>query len=527
MQSLPPRATAPQWLVIVVAVVVVAGIFFRFYHLDRKVFWDDEAMGTVHMLGYTEAQVVEASPQFTTAADAQRFLRPPAQLRLGDTVHALATEDPQHAPGYYFIERIWVQLLGSSPAADRSLSAAFGVILLPCVYWLAAELFGSSIIGLLAVALVAVSPLYVLYAQEAREYMLWLVAVTLQGLAFLRAVRTNDVGLFVAYGLVTALGLYIYPLTGLVAIGLAVYLFLRERGRFTRPLVACLLANVTALAAFVPWLHVALASAGLVRGMSGIATRKVSPTAFLTIAGRDLRSPFVDIGVFRYGPLSSTLINLVLTVIVVALVIVAFRALIRNWPFAVWGFIAIGLCLSVAPLALKGQFIIQTRYFFPLLLGVQLSVAALLAGAIFARSAGDSMRRAATAAFFVLIAGEVLSCAISSPAETWWNKDYANSRAVARAIAGAPRPILVSDSYAARTLALSMYLDPATPVRVNLQCEQCTIQLPPRADLMNTSGYDTVFYLQVPDAARREHVRWIDPRPFPPKRDPLNLFLFV
>jgi uncharacterized membrane protein len=527
MQSLQPRATAPRWLVIVVAVIVVAGIFFRFYHLDRKVFWDDEVMGTVHMLGYTEAEVVEASPRFTTAADVQRFLHPPAQLRLGDTVHALAAEDPQHPPGYYLIERLWVQLFASSPAADRSLSAVFGVILLPCVYWLAAELFGSSIIGLLAVALVAVSPLYVLYAQEAREYMLWLVAVTLDGVLFLRAARTNGVAPWVGYGVVTALALYIFPLTGLVAIGLAIYLFVRERWRFTRPVLACLIADVAALAAFVPWLRVALSSHGLVSGMSGIATRKLTAAAFLTTAGRDLRFPFFDVGIFRYGPVSSTLVNLVLTLIVVALVIVAFRALIRDWPFAVWGFIAIGFCLTIAPLALKGQFIIQARYFFPLLLGVQLAVAALLAGAMFARTTGGAVRRAGTAGFFVLLAGESLSCAISARADTLWTKDYQNSRAVAQAIGAAPKPVLVSDSYAARTLGLSVYLDPQTPVRLELHCEQCTVQPPPHPDLMNTTGYETVFYLQIPVATNTGNVRWIDPRPYPPKPDPLNLFLFV
>lgn len=520
-------ASPPRWLLVVVAAAVLMGIFFRFSHLDRKVFWDDEVMGTVHMLGYTEAEIVQASPSFATAADVQRYLHPPAQLRLGDTVHALAAEDPQHPPGYYLLERLWVQLFGSGPAADRSLSAVFGVILLPCVYFLAVELFGSVTIGLLTVALVALSPLYVLYAQEAREYMLWIVAISLDGVLFLRASRSNAPAMWVAYAAVTTLALYIFPLTGLVALGLAIYLFFRERLRFTRPMVACIAANLVALVAFVPWLRVALASHGLVSGMSGIATRKLTATAFLTTAGRDLRFPFFDVGIFRIGPLGSTLVNLVLTVIVLALAIVAFRALVRDWPFAVWGFIVIGLCLSIAPLALKGQFIIQARYFFPLLLGVQLTIAAFLASVIFAPSAGTSARRFGTATFFVLLAGGALSCAISARAETLWNKDYQNSRVVAQAIAAAPKAVLVSDYYAARTLGLSVYLDPRTPIRVDLHCEQCTVQPAPRSDLMNTSGYDTVFDLQIPDGREGPRIRWIDPRPYPSKPDPLNLFLSV
>ena len=50
----------PRWLVAIVALTVLLGIAFRFYRLDGKVFWEDEILGTIHTLGYREAEIVEA-----------------------------------------------------------------------------------------------------------------------------------------------------------------------------------------------------------------------------------------------------------------------------------------------------------------------------------------------------------------------------------------------------------------------------------------------------------------------------------
>jgi uncharacterized membrane protein len=519
--------SAPLWLRLMVGATLLLGIFFRFDHLDNKVFWDDEVIGTVRLLGHTEADVVAASPQFTTAADLQRYLQPPSTLRLGDTVRALG-EDPQHPPLYYVLERVWVQLFGSTPASERSLAAIFGVLVLPCIGWLAFELFGSLTVALVAVALVAVSPLYVLYAQEAREYMAWMCAVAVDGALLLRAARSNALGLWIAYALATVVGMYVFPLTGFVALGFAVYLVFRERFRPTRALVACVLANAIALVAFVPWLRVWTANPALMRELAGLGTTRPTVMSFVGTAGRQLRAPFVDLALSWVGTSTGTVTNLVLTVLVVALLIVALRALIRDWPFAVWGFVVIGFFLLFAPFDFKGENGIEPRYLFPFLLGLQLAVAAFLSGLIFARAGtGARAPRTGTATLAVLLLAEVASCALSAGAQTQWTKDYENSRIVAAGIGAAPKPILVGDALTMRMLALSVYLDPKVPVRVRLQCERCTLPPVPAPDLENTAGYETVFALEVPGTTNASNVRWIDPRAFPRTPDPLNLFLSV
>src|SRR5262245_15737785 len=54
-------------------VAILAGAFFRLYHVDTKTFWGDEILGLIHMLGYTEAEIVRAGPNMHTASDLQVY----------------------------------------------------------------------------------------------------------------------------------------------------------------------------------------------------------------------------------------------------------------------------------------------------------------------------------------------------------------------------------------------------------------------------------------------------------------------
>lgn len=513
---------------------MILGVFFRFYHLDRKVFWEDEIIGTIHMFGYTEAEIVTAAPHLTSAGQVRQYIEPPANGRLGisATVRSLALEDPQHPPAYYVAERLWVRLFGSSVAAMRSLPALFGVLALPLVYLLARELFDSTETALLAVALVAVSPFFVLYAQEAREYSMWTAAVALDAWLFLRAIRIATPAWWVAYAVCTGFSLYVYPLTGLVALGLCAYLFVRERGRPSGTLTACVLANLGALAIFAPWLWVIKNATPVIkRGLATILTSKLSALEIARIFARDLRFLFFDLGPVHVGPLGQGKLDALFTLLVVALSLCAIGALIREQPFAVWGFIVIGLCLSMTPLLLRdllvrGHFVYQARYFIPLLLGVELSVAALFGMTVFGRASRSPARPVWSALLILVVGGSVLSCVTIAQATTWWNKDSEQSPEVAAIINHASRPLVVSDYFTPSIVALSLYLDPRVPVRLNVKCVQCDLPYTARPGLTDDTGYDNVFALQTP-AANGPHYRWVDPLPYPPQPDPLDMFVSI
>jgi uncharacterized membrane protein len=71
--------------------------------------------------------------------------------------------------------------------AFRGTSALFGLLLPAAAFWLMRELFGRGPVPWVAAALVAFSPLHLLYAQEARQYALWMLLFLASSAALQRA----------------------------------------------------------------------------------------------------------------------------------------------------------------------------------------------------------------------------------------------------------------------------------------------------------------------------------------------------
>jgi len=514
---------APRVFLIGFALAVLCGIFLRAYHVERKVFWEDEALGAMHMLGYTEAEIVRVSPSLPNAAALQSYLVLPPNDSFGATVRSLALEDPQHPPLYYVLTHAWVRIFGPSVASLRWLSVLFGILVLPCAFWLARELFEAREVALTFTALVAVSPLYVLYAQEAREYSLWTVTTLLLCIAFLRARRTRSIIDWVLYAAAFALGLYVYPLTGLVALGMGLYVLFVERGRRNKTLGAFLVSTLAGTVAFAPWLTTMLTSPGLRRGMAVITSGKLSAVGTVFLFLRNVRSAIFDFGAFRLGPLGSTVPNALLVALAVLLAGYALCFLVRNAPVHQWGFVLFALCVPFTLLVVKdltghGLFVYQARYFIPLFIGLELALAFTFAHKALRPGSGWQWR----AALAAVLLGGAASCLVSSQARTWWNKGYERSPDVAAIVNRAGRPLVVSDYFTPSILDLSRYLRPDVALRLNLKCAQCTLPARERAPSEGAPG--DVFVLGIPPDSSARSGRWIDPRPFPRQADPLNMF---
>ena len=50
--------TYTAWLKILVVIVLMLGVFFRLFNIDRKVYWFDETFTSLRISGYTESEVV-------------------------------------------------------------------------------------------------------------------------------------------------------------------------------------------------------------------------------------------------------------------------------------------------------------------------------------------------------------------------------------------------------------------------------------------------------------------------------------
>src|SRR3954453_15490815 len=94
-------------------------------------------------------------------------------------------------PLYYVLAWPWAHVVGTQEAALRSLSALFGIAVVPVAY-LAGREFVSHAAGLVVAALVAFNPLLIWYSQEGRPYSLLVLLCALSLLFFSRALRRRE-----------------------------------------------------------------------------------------------------------------------------------------------------------------------------------------------------------------------------------------------------------------------------------------------------------------------------------------------
>ncbi|MEL6470733.1 MAG: glycosyltransferase family 39 protein, partial [Cyanobacteria bacterium J06623_4] len=214
------------WLM---AMCVGIGIVFRVANVAEPVYWVDEISTSMRVSGYTRAEVRAqvATGEPISPAGLLEFVEIRRDRPVTDLVRVLSLS-PEHTPLYFVLARGWAELFGSSVAAMRSLSVVFGLLGLPAMYGLARSLFGAQVklAGWLAMGLLAMSPFFVAYGQEARPYSLWVLLLLLMGQGLWRSLQADRWQAWVSYGGLLSLALYTSLLTGLVVVGQAVAVLL-------------------------------------------------------------------------------------------------------------------------------------------------------------------------------------------------------------------------------------------------------------------------------------------------------------
>lgn len=476
-----------------VITLLVLGVFFRFVNIDRKIYWGDEVFTSLRVSGYTLA---EMNQQLWNAGvvgieNLQKYQYPSPDKSAVDTIKGLALEESQLPPLYFVMVRFWVQWFGNSVAVTRSFSAFISLLTFPCLYWLCHELFESSRIGWIAVALVAISPFHVLYAQEARPYTLWIVAILLSSASLLRAMRVRTKASWIIYTTTVTLGLYTHVLFGLVAIGHGIYVVVTERFRLSRTLVSYLLASLAGLLTFVPWL-VVIINKPAKSTISWINTKSTLLSSSTRWAGIVSRA-FLDVGVGPDDSLKRLIPLVPFILLLLALITYSIYFLYRQSPKRVWLFVlpligVTGLALMLPDFVL-GRRYGTTRFITPCILGIQLSLAYLIATQTTSLSISNHRQKLWKFVAVVLISFGVLSCAISSQAEIWWSKkpdDNKDNQKIAYIINQTTQPLLIKDGNLIPIQTLGYMLDPK--VRLLLVRESNIPKIP--------DGFSDVFLFQ-------------------------------
>jgi len=191
-----------QWSLLLLTIALAAGV--RCTTLSLQSLWLDEVF-----------TIVEAGRPW------------PTLLR--------ALFDPRQGyPLYILAMRLWSAVFGTGEAAMRWPSAIAGVCTVPLLYLLGRRLFGRSI-GLLAGLLLALSPLAIWYAQEAKAYAAILLLTVAAWLLLWEVTERPDRRGWWALAAVTLLALLTHRLIAVLSIlGQIFYLlYVARQGRFT------------------------------------------------------------------------------------------------------------------------------------------------------------------------------------------------------------------------------------------------------------------------------------------------------
>lgn len=166
-----------------------------------------------------------------------------------------------HPPFFYWLLKIWTAIFGHTELGLRSMSVFFGAVAAIFGYLIVRRKFGrrSALVGLFILAL---SPLFIRYSQEARMYTLAAALVFSATYVMLRALETKSRKLWVLYGVLVSLGMWTHYFTALAWIAHWVWRFIttRQTGLRGKELAKkffeknWIIAHVVAVGLYLPWI---------------------------------------------------------------------------------------------------------------------------------------------------------------------------------------------------------------------------------------------------------------------------------
>ncbi len=160
------------------------------------------------------------------------------------------TAQGENGPLYNVLLAAWVRVAGISEFAVRFPSAVAGVLAIPAIYLLGRRLAGPQA-GLVAAALLAISPYHIWYSQEAKMYSIVALLAIVSTLLLVEALASGKRLYWVSYVLVTTVMFYTHVASVLVFGGQAMFVLVSIR-RWKWQLRAVLIAFAALTLPYIP-----------------------------------------------------------------------------------------------------------------------------------------------------------------------------------------------------------------------------------------------------------------------------------
>lgn len=510
-----------RYLYLTMIIIVIIGIFLRFVNLDNKVYWHDEIYTTLHINGYgwDQWKTNVFTGKIIGVDTLQYYLHLNPNKTLADTLNILAKDDPHHPPLYYTLVRYWRQFFGDSITIIRSFSAFVSLLILPAISWFSWELFGLHLVGIITIILVAISPFFVLYAQEAREYALWTVFLILSNSSLLRAIKLtkNKVNLqkkdylfWGIYSLSTMLSLYTSLVSIFVIISQIVYLIFAQGFRITKIIILQGLALLISFITFIPWILVFFGNYEQYEtATSWTRESTVSNLLLFQNLGLNLTRIFFDLDWRFYNLLTYLVVFGVLLLVVYALYFLYKNTSPKSWEL-IFALIIIQLVFLFIPDLLWGGIrSISLRYLTPSVVAIDLAVAYLLSGKLIKHNTNPI--NIWSVITIMIFSSGVISCTINSQSDTSWSKYISSDLPLVSQIINATNyPLLISNDqsyHPGNIMALSYLLKP--DVKLQLLSEEKGYKIPDK--------FRNIFLLNPSDELREslENQSGVKAKPIP------------
>lgn len=474
--------------------LVVLGFCLRLYGIETQILWHDEVYTKFFVSGHraSEWKAVLFTGKILDVDDVLAFQRHDPGRGIMATVLGLANDEPQHPPLYYALLRMWIGWFGDK-AALRILSALFSVCAIPAMYWFCQELFGSRRVSIYGSVLVTVSPLFVRYAQEAREYSLWSMLILLCCAAFLRAVNSagnegarrqkNKWKWWCIFSITAAIALYTSLSTAAVLGAQALFIAVRERGRITRTALTAAAAFTVSGLLFLPWAWLIWKHFESFQASMAWSGQIVVPRhEILTTLALSVSRPFVDFWDELTHP--AAVLATTAAVIFLTAVLIHLRHACSHARLLLWLLLGFPVCILLIPdLVFGGIRSVSTRYLMPALL-------ALMAAAAF-WCAKQGAGRARTVAGSMLVVLALANCIYNTTRPSWTKGISMSLPAAAQIIHGTRRPLVVGNMerhHPGNLIALCHLLRPGT--KLQFLDHGVRYNVPP--------GYDVFLFSPIP-----------------------------